>query len=69
MALSDKTLIPLGVAIMVIGGGTAWLTSLHLATASNTAALAELKQSIPEKLENIQRDIAEIKGELKRIKK
>lgn len=69
MAISDKTLIPLGIAVLVIGGGATWLTTLHLATTSNATTLSEMKKDIPEKLEQIQKDIAEIKGELRRIKR
>jgi hypothetical protein len=69
MAISDKTLIPLGIAVLVIGGGATWMTTIHLATASNSAAMTEIKTTIPKTLEKIQEDIAEIKGELKRIKR
>jgi len=62
--LTENTWIPLGTAVLVIGGGAYWLANIHLATASNTISLNDLNP----KIEQIQKDIAEIKGELKRIK-
>lgn len=70
--ITDKTLIPIGLAVLSIGGGAAWLTDLHVATASNSemARRIELKQDrYNEELQEINDRLSRIEGELKRISK
>lgn len=44
MAITDKTLIPLGLAVIAIGGGSMWLTSVY-ATGIQTRQMVEQIQS------------------------
>lgn len=37
--LSDKTLLPLGLAVIVIGGGAIWLTTVYNEVQANTRAI------------------------------
>ena len=70
--LTEKTLIPLGLALFAIGGAAAWATTLHLNTMRNSENLAIIsveQKSYSESLYAIKQDIAIIKGELKRINK
>lgn len=41
--LSDKTLIPLGIAVLAIGGSAMWLTTLYMATEANGRDIQEVK--------------------------
>ena len=63
--LTERTLIPLGIAIIAIGGGAAWLTNVNASIRSIEAA----QNKYTELVEQIRNDLAEIKGELKRIKR
>lgn len=38
--LSEKTAVPLGIAIIAIGGGAIWLTTMHIQGQANAAAIA-----------------------------
>ena len=44
MAITDKTLIPLGLAVIAIGGGSMWLTNVYAEVKQNTQAVIELTQ-------------------------
>ena len=66
--LSEKTLIPVGLAVVAIGGGSMWLTSLHF----ETVAVAKEVQVISRKqdvLDGIQTDLAVIKTKLEKIER
>jgi hypothetical protein len=70
--ITDKTLIPLGVAVLVIGGGAAWLTSISNATQISKDGIVRLEakqDAYSNDLQKIYQELAEIKGELKRIYK
>jgi len=70
--ITENTLIPIGIAITVIGGGSAWLTTMHQsmsAMAQEIRSVKEERKTLYDSLELIRRDISEIKGELKRIRK
>ena len=61
---TQNTFIPIGLALTVIGGGSAWLTKISLATAANAAALTriEAKQDrYTEHLAQIRQDLAVIR--------
>lgn len=69
-ALTESTLVPIGLAVVAIGGGAAWLTSMHSATARNleTTQRLEVKQdAYNADIQKIYQELAEIKGELKRL--
>lgn len=66
------TLIPLGAAIIAIGGGAAWLTTVHVQMEANAASIQSIEAKQERYADDIHRisiDIAEIKGELKRQKR
>lgn len=68
--ISDKTLIPLGFAITLIGGGVGWMASLHADVEYNKKTIAETHSNcecVMEKIADLKADVAEIKGELKVI--
>lgn len=73
--LTETTLIPLGVAVTVIGGGSIWLTQLSVQTSANAEILhqiqAERKIAMAEYLKNVEDikiQLAEIKTELKHFR-
>ena len=66
--LDDSFLIPLGMAVVVIGGSAAWLSSMHLQAAENAKKIQELSQLQAQYLAHvikIEHDVAEIRGELR----
>jgi hypothetical protein len=77
--LSENTLIPLGLAIVAIGGAAVWLTTIHLSNNANAENIVEIKatvdkysdtqQKIFESINQIKQDVSEIKTELKYIRK
>jgi hypothetical protein len=70
--LSDKTLIPLGVAILGIGGAAMWLTSLYFQTQANASQiqrLADKQDSYLSTLIEIRSDVAVIKSKFEETKK
>lgn len=56
-SLSENTLIPIGLAVIVIGGGAAWLTDLHSSIAATEARVSKVEP----KVDKVSDDIAEIK--------
>lgn len=68
MPLTEKTLIPIGLAVIVIGGGSAWFTSLHAHQLHLTERMDAVER-IEEQVSQIKQDIAEIRGILKRQEK
>jgi len=54
---TDKTLIPVGLALAIIGGGTGWLTSL----AAKAAEIDRNQITILSIYQDIQKDMVEIK--------
>lgn len=63
-SLSENTLIPIGLAVVVIGGGSAWLTKISIATAANSDALSRIEtkqESYTEHLAEIRQDLAVIR--------
>lgn len=69
--ITENTLIPISLVIILIGG-VVWLTSTHLKAESNLEAVQriEAKQDrYIQGLNKIYSELAEIKGELKRIRR
>ena len=65
--LTEATLVPLSFALATIGGGTAYITRLHVQTATNTESLQriETKQAAQaEMLSAMREDLAAIKRQL-----
>lgn len=65
--LTEATLVPLSFALATIGGGTAYITRLHVQTATNTDSLQriETKQNAQaELLSAMREDLAAIKRQL-----
>jgi hypothetical protein len=72
MALSEKTLIPIGVAIIVIGGGAGWLTKISVDSSAHgkmiEAVQAEHKEDqneLKDVLKSIDRRLYNIEFKLK----
>ena len=42
--LTENTLIPIGLAILAIGGGSAWVTKMWLVTEAHSQSLERLEQ-------------------------
>lgn len=70
--LREQVLIPLGFAIVVIGGGAIWLGNTYAKVTNNTAEIATIKSqhtSYNQHFLDIKAELGEIRGELKRIRK
>lgn len=69
MKITDQTLIPIGLAIIVIGGGSAWLTALN-AREENLSIKVEKHDTIIERisldLSDIKITLGEIRGEMRK---
>lgn len=63
-SLTENTFIPIGLALTVIGGGSAWLTRMSVATAANAEALTRIET----KQEKYTEHLAEIREELAAIR-
>jgi hypothetical protein len=63
LAITDKTLIPLGLAVIAIGGGSVWLTTVYAEVKTNNEKLTEVIRS----QEEYNRNVAEINSRLSRI--
>lgn len=46
--LTEKTLIPIGLALTAIGGGSAFVTKIYLMTDANAAALQQTEKKVEE---------------------
>lgn len=69
--LTDNTLVPLGVAIVGIGGAAMWLTSLYFQTQANAAQiqrLADKQDAYLATLIEIRSDVAVIKSQIEKEK-
>lgn len=62
--LTESTLIPIGLAVVVIGGGAVWLTVL----ADTVSGTSKEVLTIREKQDKYQEDIHQIKLDLTKIK-
>ena len=65
--VTEETLIPIGLAVLAIGGGTVWLTTIHNKTEVNTRAIAEIsakQESSNDLLKSIDRRLSRIEGKL-----
>jgi hypothetical protein len=72
MMLDDKTKISFGLAITVIGGGAAWLTSMSLQTIANAKTLdtLEIRQvQYSDDIDAIKTDIAVIRTQMELLTK
>ena len=70
--INQKTLVPLGMSVFIVGGAAFWLSSLQALAQVNKETLHHVinKQTAYNTcIMDIKSDIAEIKGELKRIRK
>ncbi len=69
--LTEKTLIPLSLAIMVIGGGAAWLTDVHAEVSHQGQQISEMGEKRDETsrvLTDILVQLSEIKTELRLLR-
>lgn len=69
--LDENTLVPIGLALAVFGGGAAWLTKIALQTNANAATLNQIatkQDAYTEHLAVIRQDIAVIKSEIGSLK-
>lgn len=62
-ALTENTLIPLGIAILAIGGGSMWITSLYAEVQSTSTAVKEART----RQEETSKTLNEINERLSRI--
>lgn len=71
ITISEKTAVPLGLAIVVIGGAAGWLTSLSISnstTASLVGSVVTRQEKYNDDLREIKERLANIDGQLKRIR-
>jgi len=59
--LTNQTLIPLGLAICIIGGGAGWLTRLHMLLKGHDKKLNHIEK-IYDKLNEISERLARMEG-------
>lgn len=62
--ITENTLVPIGLAVAVIGGGAIWFTSLY----AKTNVLTENDVTRKESIQEIQRDVGQIKLDVMEIK-
>ena len=62
-SISEITLIPIGVAVISIGGGAMWLTEIYQQGRSNSNRIERLEQ----KQDEFNKLVIEINGRLSRI--
>lgn len=74
--IDQNSLIPIGLAIVCIGGGAIWMTRQEFTTAANATGLASMRIEFTDKQIFIERKLSEIlerlsniEGEMKRIPK
>lgn len=74
--ISQNTVIPIGVAVVVIGGGAAWMTKINYAVDAHAAKIEEARHSETSRYREfleiarlIEHRLSVIEGELKRIRK
>lgn len=67
---TENTFIPIGLALTVIGGGSAWLTKISLATTANAEALTRIESKqdeYTEHLSEIRQDLAVIRERIENM--
>jgi hypothetical protein len=74
--INEKTLIPIGLALSVIGGGSKWLTTMYERQEKLGDDVKEFKQevkaeftAVSSQLRTLQDGVAEMRGELKRMRR
>ena len=70
--ITDGTLIPLGLAVVAIGGGSMWLTTMYAAINEARATIQEVKADQREytrNLEEINKTLGRIEGELQHLRR
>ena len=70
--ITDGTLVPLGLAVVAIGGGAAWLTTMYSAINEARATIQEVKADQREytrNLEEINKTLGRIEGELQHLRR
>ncbi len=60
MTLGEDTLIPLGLAVIAIGGGAMWLTTMHNKVVENAKALYEYKLASTKELDELKNSVSVI---------
>lgn len=62
-ALTESTLVPLGIAIITIGGGAMWLTDVYAQVKESKMSIVRIEQ----KQDEYVKLVTEINGRLSRI--
>lgn len=69
-SLTENTFIPIGLALTVIGGGSAWLTKISVSTSANAETLTRIESKqdqYTEHLSQIRQDLAVIRNRLENM--
>jgi hypothetical protein len=74
--ITSHTLVPIGLAVIVIGGGAGWMTKINVAVDAHAARIKEATESeesrykeLTDILRQIDRRLSGIEGEMRRIRK
>lgn len=70
--LREQILIPLGFAIVAIGGGALWLGNTYGIVSGNARSIESIRlkqETYNQHLIDIKAELGEIRGELKRLRK
>lgn len=70
--LSEQTLVPVGLAVVVVGAAALWIASINLQTRSNAETITKLEtkqEKYSDDMRVIRESLAEINGVLKEIKR
>lgn len=72
VGINEKTMIPIGLAVLVIGGGAGWMTRQEIKTTANSEQIIQVNEKVENLdkiLNEIEKRLAGIEGELKRIRR
>ncbi len=64
--ITENTLVPISLVI-AIGGGIFWLTEIYFNGQANANSITDIKQNQEKFIEDVSKDVAQIKKSLNRI--
>lgn len=67
---TDKTLVPIGLAVLVIGGGASWVTGVSKELTAQASAIEHARDQylkIDDRLRSIENQLIQLNGTIERI--